>query len=110
MDAMKDRAIRVFFYGSYMNPAVLAEAGWGARRFDVCNREGFDIHIGPLANLIRSPGHGIYGLLTQATHAELHCLYRHAADVLGAVYSPEAILVTGTDGICAAALCYIAPF
>ncbi|MDA8021101.1 MAG: hypothetical protein MPN21_26995 [Thermoanaerobaculia bacterium] len=49
---MNDSKVAVFFYGSYMNAAVLQKAGIEPERFDVTWLPGFDIEIGPLANLI----------------------------------------------------------
>ncbi|MGH7629039.1 MAG: gamma-glutamylcyclotransferase family protein [Gemmatimonadales bacterium] len=106
---MSETAVWVFFYGSYMNASVLAEAGWEARSFTVARLPGFDIQIGPLANLVRSDRHSVYGLLARATHVELERLYTHAAEVLGGRYLPEAVLVQLADGALRPALCYIAP-
>jgi cation transport regulator ChaC len=97
----------VFFYGSYMNVDVLAEAGLSRREFVVGRLSGFDIRIAPLANLVRSDQHGVYGLVTRATHDELSVLYRHASDVLGGTYLPHPVNVELADGSLRAALCYL---
>jgi hypothetical protein len=62
----------------------------------------------PLASLVRSDRHSVYGILGTATHAELGRLYDYARDELGGTYLPEAVLVEA-DGTWRAALCYIAP-
>jgi hypothetical protein len=89
--------VAVFFYGSYMNRAVLAEAGFTARSWEVATLAGFDIDIRPRANLVRAPGRAVWGILASGTHAELDRLYGHARDVLGETYLPEAVLVELTE-------------
>jgi hypothetical protein len=63
----------------------------------------------PLANLVRSEQHCVYGLLVAATHVELRRLYDYARDGLGGTYLPEAVLVQTLDGKWLPALCYLAP-
>ena len=96
-----------FFYGSYINLDVLAEVGLRPSDHEVARLSGFDILIRPLANLIRSDQHAVYGIVTTATHAELERLYRHAENVLGGVYLPEAVIVETRDGKVRPALCYL---
>jgi cation transport regulator ChaC len=102
------RKIWTFFYGSYMNPSVLEQSSLRPDTLEVARLDGFDICIGPLANLIESDEASVYGVLAQATHEELTRLYAHARDVLGGVYQPEAVVVQARDGKWRAALCYIA--
>ena len=64
--------------------------------------------IGPLANLVRSDRHSVYGILVTATHAELARLYDYARDQLGGTYLPEAVLAEA-GGRWRPALCYLAP-
>lgn len=68
---MSDPKVVTFFYGSYMNPTVLREVDLIPDRVDVARLPGFDIEIHPLANLIASDQHTVYGILATATHAEL---------------------------------------
>jgi len=97
-----------FFYGSYMNASVLADAGLQSGTLEVARLDGFDITIGPLANLVESEGASVYGVIARATHEELSGLYAHARDVLGGTYLPEAVSVQTMDGKWRPALCYIA--
>jgi len=99
----------VFWYGSYMNRAVLAEVGLAPERWEPASVTGFDIVVAPRANLVRAPEHVVFGALASATHAELDRLYTHARTVLGEIYLPEAVLVSTRAGAHEAALCYIAP-
>jgi hypothetical protein len=106
---MAEPKVWVFFYGSYINPAVLREVGLVPERWEVARLDGFDIRIQPRANLVRSDQHRVYGVVATATHAELARLYAHARDVLGEVYLPEAVLVQTPAGLWRPALCYICP-
>jgi cation transport regulator ChaC len=96
----------VFFYGSFMNLDVLAQAELVPERVEVARLNGFDIRIGPLANLVRSDRDCVYGIVTQATHAELERLY---AQGWVSTYLPEAVLVETRDGRLLPALTYIKP-
>lgn len=106
---METPHVWTFFYGSYINFAVLKEVDLVPDRYAVARLGDFDIRIQPLANLVRSDQHCVYGIVATATHDELARLYRHAADVLGGVYLPEAVLTETNDGTLRPALCYIAP-
>lgn len=104
-----EKRVRVFWYGSYTNRAVLAEVNLAPGEWEVARLAGYDIVIRPRANLVQSDEHTVYGILATATHAELDRLYAHAHDVLGETYLPEAVLVETRAGGWAPALTYIAP-
>jgi hypothetical protein len=106
---MSEPKVWVFFYGSYINRAVLAEVGLVPQRWEVARLGGFDIEIRPRANLVRSEPHCVWGIVATATHGELARLYAHARDVLGETYLPEAVLVQTRDGKWLPALCYLCP-
>jgi hypothetical protein len=98
-----------FFYGSYMNLDVLREVQLRPQAVEVATLPGYDIRIAPLANLVASDGHIVYGILATASHDELRRLYRHAEHVLGGIYLPQAVLPRSVHGSFRPALCYIAP-
>jgi hypothetical protein len=98
-----------FFYGSYMNLNVLKEVDLVPERYQVARLTGFDIRIQPLANLVKSDRHCVYGMVATATHEELKRLYAHAEHTLGGVYLPEAVLTETLHHTWRPALCYIAP-
>jgi hypothetical protein len=106
---MPDVKVWVFFYGSFINLDVLRQQGLVPERHEVARLPGFDIRIRPLANLIRSEEHCVYGIVATATHAELRRLYDYAREGLGGTYLPESVLVQTLDGKWLPALCYIAP-
>lgn len=102
-----EHQVTVFFYGSYMNRDVLAEVDIEPETMEVATLHDYDIHIGPLANVVRAAGSTVWGVVTQATHDQLARLYRHAREVLGGSYHPEAVLVRDAAGNARPALCYI---
>jgi hypothetical protein len=104
---MKEIKVSTFFYGSYMNPAVLKEVDIIPERMEVARLSGYDICIRPRANLIRSEQHCVYGVVAAATHAELLRLYAHSQNVLGESYAPEPVLVQTSDQRWLPVLCYI---
>ena len=100
----------VFFYGSYMNFDVLAEAQYKPERWEAASLAGFDIVIGPRANLVRAERGVAWGINATATHAELDRLYTaHAKVLLGDTYLPEAVLTCSADGTLRPAMTYICP-
>jgi gamma-glutamylcyclotransferase (GGCT)/AIG2-like uncharacterized protein YtfP len=101
-----DSTVWVFFYGTFVNPDVCARANAQLRDAQLARLAGFDIRIGPLANLVRSDQHVVYGIVARMTHAELARLY--SMDWVG-TYLPEAVLVDAPDGRLIAALTYIKP-
>jgi hypothetical protein len=103
---MGERMVRVFFYGSFINRQVLAEGGFAPERVELARLWGFDIRIQPLAYLVPSDRHCVYGVVCAATHAELAGLYGQAWVGL---YLPEAVLVEAGGGELLPALCYLAP-
>jgi len=98
--------VRVFFYGSFINRRVLADVDLLPADIEVARIWGFDIRIQPLANLVRSERHSVYGIVCKTTHRELDRLYTQ--DWVG-TYLPEAVLVETQGGRLIPALCYIAP-
>jgi hypothetical protein len=105
---MHEPRVTVFFYGSYMNLDVLREVDLAPDHFEVARLPGFDIRIRPLANLVPSDQHSVYGILVAATHHELDQLYAHARDVLGGIYLPHPVIAHTLEGKLVPALCYLA--
>jgi hypothetical protein len=105
---MQDPKVTVFFYGSYMNLDVLKGVDLVPDHVEVAHLPGLDIRIQPLANLVRSDQHSVYGILVATTHTELDRLYAHARDVLGGLYLPHRVVAHTLDGKLVPVLCYIA--
>lgn len=93
-----------------MDLEVLRAVDYVPQQVEVAKLSGFDIVIGPLANLVRSDQHCVYGILASGTHTELERLYgRYVQDKLGALYLPEAVICEKADGSLIPALCYLDP-
>lgn len=105
---MDQRKVWVFFYGSYINFKVLNDIGFKPDVYEVARLDGFDIEIEPIVNLYPSDKDCIYGIVTQATHADLDLLYEHARKKLGGNYLPEAVLVKTENDKWRPSLCFIA--
>jgi len=103
------RQFKTFFYGSYINFDVLAEAGINKRDFQVGKINNFSLTIGPLANISVDSDSCVYGIVTQLTRAELTELYgKHSITKLGGEYFPEAVMVSLNNADYQAALVYVA--
>ena len=100
---MNERRVEGFFYGLFMDSAVLRNSGVvpvDARRAYV---HDFALRIGNRATLIRSHGSRAYGMLIALAHRELDQLY--SAPGLEQ-YRPEAVVARCLDGNSVPALCY----
>ena len=93
-----------------MDIDVLQAVDYHPQQIEVAKLNGFDIQIGPLANLVSSDQHCVYGIIATGTHEELDRLYgKYVLDKLGAVYLPEAVLCERNDGSLIPALVYLNP-
>ncbi|HET8624905.1 MAG TPA: gamma-glutamylcyclotransferase family protein [Gemmatimonadales bacterium] len=103
---MAERRVAVFFYGSFMDRALLAARGYAPTDLAVARLPAFDIRFTPLATLAPAgPRTSVYGLLATATHAELERLY---GEGWVSSYRPEAVIVRTGAGKRLPALVYIA--
>jgi cation transport regulator ChaC len=101
------RKVWTFFYGSFMNPAVLAKADVHPTELRKARLDGWELTIAPRANLAPSKRGAVFGILAQLTHAELDKLY--TKDWFGfGTYLPEAVVVTDANGRQVPAMCYVA--
>lgn len=101
---MSERRIDGFFYGLFMDSAILAESGVLAVNPRRAYVDDFALRIGHRATLIPEPGVRAYGMLIGLTRAELQRLY--SASGLEQ-YRPEAVLARPLDGGAPVpALCY----
>ena len=103
---MAEPTVWTFFYGSFINLDVLKQVDCVPGRYEVAKLSGFDIRIAPLANLVRSEQHCVYGVVATVTHEDLRRLYSQA---WVGTYLPEPVLVETRDGTWRAAFCYVAP-
>ena len=100
------RRIDVFFYGLFMDEALLREKGMNPANRRMASVENFSLVIGARATLVPCPGRTVYGVLFSLTHAEVDALYSEASV---SVYRPEAVSAQLEDGSVRPALCFNLP-
>jgi hypothetical protein len=106
MTAEKVRRIDVFFYGLFMDDALLREKGMNPKDRRMAFVENFCLVIGARATLIPCANGTVHGVLFSLTHAEVDALYGEASV---SVYRPEALLAQLADGSVTPALCFNLP-
>ncbi|HSE26263.1 MAG TPA: gamma-glutamylcyclotransferase family protein [Pyrinomonadaceae bacterium] len=87
--------IDVFFYGLFMDEALLREKGTNPRNRRLAALENFQLVIAQRATLVPSQDHVVHGVVFSLTHDELDRLY---ADPSVKEYRPEAVLAKLADG------------
>ena len=100
------RRIDLFFYGLFMDEALLREKGVNPLNRRAAAVENFALVIGARATLVPCPGRTVHGVLFSLTHGEVDALYAEASV---SVYRPEAVLAQLTDGGEVPALCFNLP-
>jgi hypothetical protein len=106
MTETEKRRIDLFFYGLFMDDALLREKGMNPVNRRMASVENFRLVIGERATLVPCPGQTAYGVLFSLTHAEVDALYAEASV---SVYRPEALLAQLEDGSAVPALCFNLP-
>ncbi len=100
---MNERRIDVFFYGLFMDAAILREAGVAPANPRCACVADYALRIGQRATLVPSSGALAYGVLYALAHSDLERLYRAPGLEL---YRPEAVLAVPLGGSAVPALCY----
>jgi hypothetical protein len=100
---MTDRIIDSFFYGLFMDVAILKKSNVSPINPRRAYVDGFALRIGDRATLVPDLGGRCYGMLIGLTHVELDRLY--AAPGLEQ-YRPEPVLAQVMGGSEVPALCY----
>jgi hypothetical protein len=106
MTEEKVRRIDVFFYGLFMDDALLREKGINPMNRRIAFVENFCLVIGARATLTPCPGRTAHGVLFSLTHNEVDALY---AEDSVSVYRPEAVSARLGDGRATPALCFNLP-
>lgn len=97
------RRVDVFFYGLFMDVALLRSKGLDPQGVEMASVDGFRVRIGQRAALLAESGHRVHGLVMSLTLAELDRLY---AEPSVAAYQPQAVLARLKSGAMIPALCY----
>ena len=100
------RTIDVFFYGLFMDDALLREKGVNPLNRRIASVENFYLVIGARATLVPCPGGVVHGVLYSLTHSDVNELYSEDSV---SVYCPEAVAVRVSDGSIIPALCFNLP-
>ena len=98
--------VEVFFYGLFMDEALLREKGLSPRGRRVACVENFRLVIGERATLVPLGGCEAHGVLFSLTHGEVDALYSEASV---SAYRPEAVCAQLADGSVVPALCFNLP-
>ena len=89
------RRIDVFFYGLFMDEALLREKGINPHHRRLAALENFQLVIAQRATLVPSQDYVVHGVVFSLTHDELDRLY---ADPSVNTYRPEPVLAKLADG------------
>lgn len=100
------RRITVFFYGLFMDAALLRAKGINPLELGPASVKDFSLVIGARATLAPSEGQRVHGVAFSLTHEEVDALY--SEDSVSS-YRPEAVLVELSDGVITPALCFNLP-
>jgi hypothetical protein len=102
----EDERVDVFFYGLFMDEALLRAKGLNPADRRAASVEGFRLVIGERATLVPCAGATVYGVLFSLRKDEVDALY--AEDSVSA-YRPEAVSARLSDGGVTRALCFNLP-
>jgi hypothetical protein len=100
------RRIDVFFYGLFMDEALLRGNGLSPSGRRVARVEDFRLVVGARATLVPSAGGRVHGVIFSLTPGEVDALYSEPS--VGA-YRPEAVCAQLADGTAVPALCFNLP-
>jgi hypothetical protein len=95
--------VEVFFYGLFMDEALLREKGLRPEDRRTAYVENFRLVIGERATLVPSAGARAYGVLFSLTRGELDALYSEESV---RAYRPEPVSARPDDGKVVHALCF----
>ena len=95
------KKVEGFFYGLYMDAAVLEKSGIVGEDRRLARVDDFKLRIGDRATLLESPGDVAYGVLQRLSFDELDTLYASLEQ-----YRPQAVLAKTFDQKSVPALCY----
>jgi cation transport regulator ChaC len=98
--------VEVFFYGLFMDEALLREKGLRPGAGRVASVEGFCLVIGARATLVPCVGGTVHGVVFSLTRGEVEALYSEESV---SAYRPEVVRARLSDGRVTQALCFNLP-
>ncbi len=99
-------AVDTFFYGLFMDVALLHDKGILASDPRVVRLDGHSLEIGKRATLLPQPGRTAYGVVMTLGEEDLARLY---SDPTVSAYRAQDVRVTLSDGAAIAARVYVLP-
>ena len=97
------RKIDVFFYGLFMDEALLRAKGITSPNLRIASVPGYQLRIGNRATLVPIPSESVFGVVASLSHNELEQLYSESSVQ---AYKPEAVLAHLLNGESLAVLCF----
>jgi len=95
--------VEVFFYGLFMDDALLREKGLKPEDRRLASVEGFRLVIGERATLVPCEGSAAHGILFTLTRTEIETLYSEESV---SAYRSEVVNARTSDGRAVQALCF----
>ena len=99
-------SVEVFFYGLFMDEALLRAKGLSPSNRRLSYVEDFQLVIGERATLVRRSGARAYGVVYTLTRGEVEALY---SDESVSAYRSEVVTARLNDGGDARAVCFNLP-
>jgi hypothetical protein len=96
----------VFFYGLFMDRALLADKGLQPINDRPAKVEGYSLKIGKRATLVPTPNSVAHGMVMTLSNAELHSLYNESSV---RDYRPEWVTAVFSDDSTSSVLCFNLP-
>ena len=103
---MNTNEINVFFYGLFMDESILASKDVRPTETTIGYVDGFNLHIGKRATLLREPKSRAYGVLMKITSEDAAALYSEPS-VADYVAEPVVVILPGDVEV--SAVCYNLP-
>lgn len=101
-----DVRVEVFFYGLFMDEALLRAKGLNPEHRRTASVEDFQLVIGERATLVRREGANTYGVVYTLTRGEVESLY---SDESVSAYRPEVLTARLADGSAEEVVCFNLP-
>jgi hypothetical protein len=98
--------VRVFFYGLFMDQALLEQKGLQVAGSETSRLDGYDLRIGKRATLAACHGHAVYGVVMDIAREGVEKLY---SEVGLREYRPETVTVVLDSDQRVDAVCYNLP-
>jgi hypothetical protein len=103
---MNTNALKVFFYGLFMDESLLASKGIRPTESTIGYVDGFGLHIGERATLLPEANSRAYGVLMNITSEEVAALYSEQS-VADYIAEPVVVNLPGDSRV--SAVCYNLP-